>query len=687
MQVYLDIESLSEADIKKVGAILYCEHPSTDLLCLQFGTCAEDLMLVLPKVRTKRYDRNQGWWVCDCQSSWDLLHQYAEDPDVIFIAHNAPFEMPFWENVMVGKYGMPSIPIERWRCTMAKAHMHGLPGSLEKCASYLRLPEQKDMAGKGAMLKLSKPRRKDGYPWWIYEDAPDDFEKLYEYCRQDVITTIGVNEALRDLPQREQLIWQIDQRINQEGVQLDIDCIKIAMRLQEEHQRELVTQFQELTGLNSVKQYPKVRAWLNANGIDCRNVQAPTIDALVNRGGWNETQSAVLYCIQELSGAALSKFPAMLNHSNSDGVLRENYTYHKAHTGRFQSKGVNIANLPRPSENILLCCDAILVDDLKSLAFFFDVSRALTSSVRGMIIPRAGMKFIGGDLAQMEARTLAWLAGDERKLDKYRAGIDTYSELATIIYGYTVTKKMPERQTGKVGDLSCGFGGHIDAFVEMGKGYGLDLRPVARQLWESATPEEKECAVKAYKLHCSRTTEQPIDKACGYAASIIVQRWRAAHPEIVKFWDDLENAVAQAVITKKPVQCGRLTWFTHDRFLFCKLPSGKCVAYLYPMAKESYNGFTVSYVSAEYGRISMYGGRWAENVTQATQREILVDAMIRLEDWFPVIYHNYDECASEVPVQWECLDDYVELMKRVPNWAAGIPINVDGWEGMRYAKS
>ena len=317
---------------------------------------------------------------------------------------------------------------------------------------------------------------------------------------------------------------------------------------------------------------------------------------------------------------------------------------------------------------------------------FGDVTDTISEGLRGKLIAREGKKFVGGDLAQMEARVLAWLVDDDHKLEMYRNGIDVYSVLAASIYGYEVKKGMPERQVGKVADLSLGYGGGIGAFAGMAKNYGLDLETMGNLIWKTATAMEKEEALTGYNRF-KRTAEEPVSSVSGLGADVVKQRWRLAHPKAVKFWSDLDEAVARAVITKKAVRLEKLKFFVHDQFLFIMLPSGKCIAYLKPVVKSGNGRFEISYVNSRYGRRSHWGGQWCENVVQATQREILVDCMFRLEDnGFDIVYHNYDECASEVPLESDCEKEYGDIMRVCPVWAEGLPINVETWQGVRYGK-
>lgn len=344
--VYIDGETRSRADIKKIGGYNYIRHESTELLCFAFAV--DDQPVELQRGGQGGYD--------------GILDDLAEDPNVIFVAHNAFFERQWWQAIMVEKFGFPEIPIERWRCTMAKARSYGLPAALKNVAKALKLENQKDMEGRENMLKLSKPRstgKKKGQ-FYEYEDCPEDFEKMYLYCAQDVETMRELNKRLRDLPPKELKLWQIDQRMNDRGVRVDLHCIRKALDFIERDKEFALFEFQMAVGSElKPSQREKFKAWLSKNGIEVKDTQATTIEALLEAGGLPGHVEMALELCSSGGRSATAKYNAMLTRSDADGIMRENYVYHGAHTGRWTSTGAQIQNYAKPTMDMELVCSAL----------------------------------------------------------------------------------------------------------------------------------------------------------------------------------------------------------------------------------------------------------------------------------------------------------------------------------------
>lgn len=659
---------------------MYMEHPTTAPLSLVFAVDGSNPYLIPAQDHSLE------------TATGNALHELAENQDTIFVAHNAAFEQNFWRVIMVGWYGFPEIPVDRWKCTMAKAYAHGLPGSLDGACKALHLPMQKDDEGHKLMMKLSRPRR-DG-TLYKYDDCPDDFERLYEYNVQDVIAERGLDNALRDLQPKERRIWQIDQRMNQNGILFDIPLVAKAMEFGELHATELHKEFKDATGgeAGTPRQRAKFKTWLQVMGVPVKDTKAATVRGLLEREDIADDVRAALRCMGDANKTSLGKLPTILARSTPDGKCREYLNYYAAHTGRWGGKGVQIQNLPRSHNKFIRpCIQALQELGYESFKLIYpDVSSALSASLRGLIIPHPGYRFLVADFSQMEARVLAWLAGQQDVLDLFAAGEDLYCYAASDIYGREITKDdKDERQVGKVAVLALGYGGGINAFAEMAATYNVNLRPVFEPIWQLSTHQERENAEKAYMLYLKRKTENPVSKEVAFVSDIIKQRWRIGNDKIAAYWKDLEHAVVEAMKTGKPVAVGAspVTWFINKEFLFCKLPGGRFLAYPYPrLTENSRGGISISYISATKGRIGTYGGKLAENLTQAVQRDLLAEALIRLEDKYPVAFHVHDEMISEMPDGEGSLDEFMDIIREVPQWAKGIPIDVTGWEGSRYGK-
>lgn len=678
MEIHIDFETRGSVDLKETGAWIYAQHPDTDILCVAY--CEGDGEVILQT----EFDKPYG--LCD------FLARYALNPQAQFVAHNAAFEQAIWHNIMVKRYGFPPVPPDRWKCTMVKAMRHGLPGKLEKAAQWLDLPVQKDMAGNRIMQKLSKPRRQtknNAHRWWTPEDAPADFDALYKYCIQDVEVERLLDKALRDLSHEEQQLWVIDQHINQHGILLDRTAIRSVEHHIEAHTASVRNEFHTITGGINPTRREAFRNWLGSCGVFAGNLQTRTVKELSRVTAGPVRRALELYAA--CNRTSLAKYAAMRHRSDNEGILRESLQFHGAHTGRWAGRGVQLQNLARPAINADLVIEALPTsyDNFKWL--FADVSEALVSAVRGMIIARPQHRLIVGDFSQIEALVLAWLAGQQNILQLKRNGGDLYCDAASGIFNRKITKKdKNERHVGKTAVLALGYGGGIASFATMAANYGVSLQSLVATLAATATEQELESADRAWALYCKRTeVKDRITKGEAYVAEVIKQRWRAANPRITQFWSNIESAAVKAVDTGKPVDCGPVRFFCHGAFLHCKLPSGRTIAYFRPEIESTGSAVSLSYRSADYtqGRTRLYGGSIAENIVQAVSRDLMASAIKRLwESGYRVILTVHDEIVCEVPEDFGSLADFTELMTELDPWAAGCVVEVEAWEGKRYGK-
>jgi DNA polymerase bacteriophage-type len=703
-KVYLDFETKSCADLKTVGAALYAEHPTTDILCVGFNCSI---------IQHGNLDVNY--------KKHGFLHKSAADANTVFIAHNAHFDMHIWHSIMHKRYGYPNIPVERWRCTMAKSYACGLPGKLSEVAKVLNLPIKKDMEGRDNMLSLSKPKGEkkvtytnakklakkfgldlsnvkpknwhehkdrsdilemfDRTDFWSPEEVPEKFQKLYEYCLTDVEVCKLVDEALPDLNQKEQQVWQLDQTMNRTGLLIDRPLVTKVCSLIDSHNGELLTEFEKLTGLESSRQREKFLAYLNNNGIVIDNTQKST---LANITSENPTVTRALEIARELGKSSTAKYYTMMDMSTSDGLVREIDQYHAAHTGRYGGRGIQFQNLPRTKPMIEL--DEIQNKSYSELIQIYpDLMVRLSSVIRSMVVPKMGCKFIIGDFAQMEARVLAWLAGQWDVVEAYARGEDPYCNEAMKIFGYEVTPDMKmERQVGKTAVLALGYAGGIGAFGNMAKVLDVSLAPVAAKIWETAEPEEQGFAMASYERYQQMATD-PLPEAEALCADIIKQRWRKNNPAIAKYWKRLEAATREAIIDGFS-QDGK--WSYNNKFLRYWLPSGR--AMVYPFARLDYHN-KLSYYSPNARetnfREETHGGKLAENITQAVQRDLLVEVLLNLyKAELPAIFHVHDEVICQTDNIVDDLPKFESIMSAVPDWATGLPIDIEVKVSSRYEK-
>lgn len=701
--VHLDFETQSMLSVKDVGGWVYTRHPSTRIISAAIAIDDEPVQLVM----------DYYGFIGDGRG---LLTKLAMFPDVIWNAHNAFFEQCVWYNIMARLLDLPEIPIEHWRCTAAKAASFSLPRDLEGVGAALDLPVKKSKEGHKVMMKLSRPRRatKDNEDqFWTPVTAKEDYNILYSYNMTDVETERHVDHALPPLNEREQRIWFLDQKINFRGIKLDTPAIHQTLEFIEQSIKELTWEFRALTDdtVDSPSQVKKLREWLEVEGVELPNLQAATVDKALKDETIPEHVRRALEIRRSLSKISTSKYNAMLDRvDNSDGRLRDILLYCAALTKRWGGRGVQPQNLPRGTVDSDVCLETIMLGDYEWFKGCYpDVMAAYSSCIRGCFIPSPGHELIVSDFSAIEARVLPWLAGQESTLDLFRANLDVYCHSASATFGRTVVKTDKyERSVGKVQELALGYNGGIGAFGTMARAYSVDLRPAYSYLWPTATTGEQEKARLAYENYLRRAEKaedpDPLDRASGYAADIVKQRWRAANPEVVSFWAELEAAAIGAVLSGEKRYVGGgdtgrpcIVFGMYEDYLLMKLPSGNCLVYPHPRVSEGETpwggkSFKLSYLTVDsttyqYKRTFTYGGKLAENATQAVARELLADALLRVEDGgYPIVLHVHDEIVSEVPTGYGSVKEHEQLLATAPDWAEGLPLKAEGWRGTRYKK-
>lgn len=663
MIIHGDFETRSEVDLKEVGLDVYARHPSTDVWC--FGWAIDD-------------GEPEVWFPgMPAPSPTQVLA-----PEQILIAHNAPFELAIWNHICVSRYGWPPLRPEQTRCTMAMAYAMALPGSLENASAALGLAQQKDMAGHRLMMQMSRPRavEPDGtVVWW------DDFDKqmqLAEYCKQDVRTEQALCKRLLQLSPSEQALWELDYKINQRGIYIDRPAVTTAMWVVKKEVERLNGEMQKATNgeVCAATEVATMTMWIQSRGVPIEGLaKADVIDALKLDYVPEDVRKALLIR-QEAGKTSTAKLHTMVTCLNDDHRARGLLQYHAAGTGRWGGRRIQVQNLPRPSiphetiEQVIDVLTRASIDEAHAMitACFDRQMTVISDCLRGMICAAPGHELMAADFANIEGRVLAWLAGEQWKLDAFTAydqkkGPDIYK------LGYAKSFRIPveevtkdQRFIGKVQELALGYQGGVGAFQTMARGYGVAV---------------------------SDTLADEIKTA-----------WREAHPNIVKYWYSLEDAAVSAVRhpgSRFGTWTGdqRVDFLVKGSFLFCKLPSGRVLTYPYPKLKpimtpwgedkEQIHYMSVDGKTKKWQETHTYGGKLAENVTQAVSRDILADAMLRVEQHgFPIVMHVHDEIVSEVSDVQPAglLTVFEEIIARVPQWASGLPIAVEGWKGKRYRK-
>jgi DNA polymerase bacteriophage-type len=635
VQISIDFETYSECDIKTAGGYNYAAHPTTEVICMAWAIDDEAPQLWLPD---DPFPEGLSDAILDGAEVW---------------AWNAAFERAVWEHWGT-RNGMPYIFPKQWNDTAALAATLALPRALGKCAEVLELSDQKDTRGRFLIQRLCKPYRG--------ERRTDQhlLDELYAYCKQDVVTERAIKNYIqryKPMGEHERAVWLLDQAINWRGVGIDVPNVENALDLIIATAERLNASVVDLTdgALSGVGSRAQVMSWCRDQGYRLGGYDKNAILTALADPALPANVRDVLKVRQTLGKASTSKYLAMQNLAGHDDRARGVFSYHGAQTGRWAGRGFQPQNLPRPAFNDADTCVKLFEQrDPELLEMLYgDPMAALSSCLRSMIVPAQGNRLMVVDFNAIEARVLAWLAGEQEPLDVFATGQCIYCHAATSIYGRTITKAdKEERQIGKVAVLALGYQGGVGAFQTMAAAYRVEI--------------EDELADQ------------------------IKVKWRKANKNIVRFWYALEEAANNAVKHRgHAFDAGPITFKCHGDFLFAKLPSGRRLAYYQPRLGNNGLEFwgTDSRLGGRWAKLDTYGGKLAENITQAVARDLLADAMLRVEAaGYPVVMHVHDEIVSEVPKDFGSLAKFEELICQMPDWATGLPMAVEGFECERYRK-
>lgn len=665
--IHIDFETRSTVDLIKAGAHVYAKHDTTEILCMAYAIDDGEVFL------------------------WKLGHPFPgilatalSMTDVTFVAHNAAFEYLIWEGVGARKYNWPKLPLEKMDCTMVRAYAMGLPGTLDNASKAVGMKHEKDMRGRRIMLQLCKPRKihNDGsIQWWEIKDSTPDldikekYENLYRYCKQDVIVERELDKRILHLSKEEKTLWLLDQKINNRGVYLDEKAAYAAIEIVDKEKKKfneainLATNQEVKTCNSSIA----LRKWLKDRGVECDGVgKAALLDILEIPDLTNEIKHVILLR-QEASKSSTAKLNSMITSKSDDSRVRGCLQYYgAASTGRWAGRRIQLQNIKRPElaqaeiNYIMKKLSTVPSEEAREYLNIFHSSaiKPISDCIRAMLGAAPGNKLMSCDFTAVEARILAWLAGEEKTLNLFRGHGKIYEYTAGQIYNLRSLKKMPPQQRliGKVATLALGFQGGVGAFQSMAKNYFIKI------------PDKQ--------------------------ADKIKHQWRQANPHIVSYWYDLERTAISAVKNSgQKFACGprerRVIFLKKGSFLFCRLPSGRAICYPYPKMRtvktpwgEPKNALT--YKGVVYGKFVQrvaYGGLIAENITQAVARDLLAEALPRFEDnGFPVVFHIHDEIITEVNKNYGNVKDIEQIMCESPTWAKDLPLAAGGWEGLRYRK-
>jgi len=635
MVVSIDFETRSAVDLRKTGVYKYASDASTDIWCMAYKAPWSDDVLV---------------W-----QPGDAVDTHLEDwimAGGLLSAWNANFERVIWNEIMVGRYQWPATKIKQWRCTMAQASAMGLPRALGQAAAVLGVEEQKDKAGAALMLRMARPRKvnADGsYTWW---NTKDKIEQLVAYCRQDVRTELSVAETLNAMPDSERRLYQLDQRINDRGVKVDIDLIDRVSKLANSASENIDAEMKRLTNgqVKAATNAMDLTAWLRGYELNVNSVDKQTVTRLLAIDGLHPIIKQVLRLRQDGAKSSTAKYDAMVNAANADDRMRGLLMYHGAATGRWSGRLVQPQNFPRPQKK-----QDELDEIIAKLKADQDVSEHGAGTVlasdllRSMLIADDGHRLMFADYSAIEARVLAWVAGQSDLVETFRKGGDVYKEMASAIYNVDVESVTDgQRQVGKMAILGCGYGMGGKRFAEQCATMGIKV-----------DEDEAKRIVSVYREKNNR----------------IAQYWRDVEQDFV----DMVKEAGRVRSVELPLPSGRSLTYHNPRIIQRETPWGAM--------RDTAQVDTLNSVTRQWVSQIIWGGLLTENVVQATARDMMATAMMALEiKGYPVILSVHDEIICEVPDGFGSLDEMIDIMTRVPAWAQGCPINAEGKEGKRYRK-
>ena len=655
----IDIETYSDRDIADSGAYAYAESPAFSILLIsyQFDHEKEPTVVDLGSLET----------VEEATDYIELMHpellEALKDPEVIKTAYNANFE-----RTCLARY-WGEMPPEQWRCTMILASMLGLPRSLEEVGKAIGLPEDAQKLATGKALinyfcKPCKPTKTNGNRTRnLPAHAPDKWKLFKEYNRQDVVAEQAILDKLKKYPVTlfEQKLWQWDQRMNDHGILLDIPFVKGILAYDNLNRGRLLAEAQELTGLDNPNSLQQLKRWLNDNGLPMQSVTKETLEAALTLQYIPDNVRRMLQIRKNLGKTSTAKYQAMLEAVCGDNRLRGILQFYGANrTGRWAGRIVQVHNLPQNKipdiDYARELASEERFEDMEDL--FGDLPFVFSQLIRTAFVASEGNVFMVSDFSAIEARVIAWLAGEEWRLQVFREGGDIYCASASQMFHLPVEKHGVNshlRQKGKVAELALGYQGGFGAMKRMDT--------------TGSIPDED--------------------------IPMIIHNWRAASPRICKLWTVMEQAVKTCIKEKRSIKIQQGIIFSYsDGILFIQLPSGRKIAYwdarveTLSDGKEHITYAGVDQETKRWGRQETYGGKLVENVVQAVARDCLAHAMLKVaEAGYRIVCHVHDEIIVDVPeTDTEAFEKINRIMGEPAEWAKGLPLRGDGYKTKHYKK-
>ena len=640
----IDIETYSDIPLQKTGVYRYCESPNFEILLFGYSIDSGPVQVVD--------------LACGEHIPKEVLAA-LEDDSVIKWAFNAAFE-----RVCLSRYlGYPTgeyLDPESWHCSMVWAATMGLPLSLEGVGAVLGLEKQKLTEGKELIKYFCQPclptkangQRTRNRPF----HAPDKWELFKRYNARDVEAEMGIQQKLSKFPVPPQ-VWEeydIDQEINDRGVRIDMELVEQAIQMDARSRQELTDSMKRMTALENPNSVQQMKQWLSDNGMETDSLGKKVVAELLKTAP--PELAEVLTLRQQLAKSSVRKYQAMEKTVCSDNRARGMFMFYGANrTGRFSGRNIQLQNLPQNHLPDLAEARALVRSgDFDAVELLYeDVPDTLSQLIRTAFIPRGGARFLVADFSAIEARVIAWFAGETWRREVFEKGVDIYCASASQMFKVPVEKHGVNghlRQKGKIAELALGYGGSVGALKAMG---ALEMG-----LTEEELPQ-------------------------------LVDAWRQSNPNIVKFWWAVDRAVMEAVRYKHTTTDYGLTFSCRSGMLFITLPSGRKLAYVKPkVGTNKFGGECITYEgigsTKKWERLDSYGPKFVENIIQATARDILCYAMRTLR-CCSIVMHIHDELVIEADPRMS-LDAVCEQMGRTPPWAKGLLLRADGYATPFYKK-
>lgn len=639
----IDIETYSDIDLTKSGVYAYSDSPNFTILLFAYAFDDEPTRIVdiasgeeLPK------------------SVLDALTNEA----ITKTAFNAAFE-----RICISRFLGIHLSAASWVCTAVQSAMLALPLSLDGVGEVLDITLKKLKEGTDLVRFFSMPckatKANGGRTRNLPGDAPEKWARFKEYCVRDVEAEREIREKLRNypIPDSEMELYRLDQEINDRGILVDRELVACAVECDLQYKEQTTRRAYELTGLENPNSVSQVKDWLAGRGVDAESLDKKAVKELMPEADGEVLEMLKLRLL--MAKTSVKKYQAIERSVCSDGRVHGLLQFYGANrTGRWAGRLVQVQNLPQNHiPDLGLARDLIKKRRFEDIDLLYDSTPGVLSElIRTAFVPRPGCRFIVADFSAIEARVIAWLSGENWRLDVFKTHGRIYEASASAMFGVPIeqiTKGSPLRQKGKIAELALGYGGSVGALTAMG---ALDM---------GLTEEEL----------------QPL-----------VNQWRAANPHITKYWWDCDAAAFTAVQDKTEATVGRVTFSWRSGILFITLPSGRKLSYIKPrLATNRFGRTGLTYEgvgeSKKRLRIETYGPKLVENIVQATARDLLAEGMLRLRNaGFDIVMHVHDEAVIEVPHGASSVEEVCRIMAEAPAWADGLPLRADGYECDFYKK-